>query len=159
MHITSKCAHHYAFYFKIEQGQERIFNFEQEPAHQEFLTTSSFQIFYSRFFELQFLSINMWDIKTNEINQLQPHLLLILRIEEEIWKDLWNAHLTKYLFFKLAKFGLSPFMKVVFICFNENSLKTKKNFLFHVKSSFRSWDVYIFILNIWLCRKTALLER
>ena len=30
-----------------------------------------------------------------------------------------------------------------------------KYFLFHVKCSFRSWDIYIFVLTFWLCRKTA----
>ena len=30
--------------------------------------------------------------------------------------------------------------------------------LFHVKSSFRSWDIYIFVLTFWLCRETAWLE-
>ena len=29
----------------------------------------------------------------------------------------------------------------------------KNTFLFHVKSSFRSWDIYIFALDFWLCKK------
>ena len=31
----------------------------------------------------------------------------------------------------------------------------EKCFLIHVKSSFRSWDVYIFALTFWSCRKTT----
>ena len=31
----------------------------------------------------------------------------------------------------------------------------KKWFLFYVKSSFCSWDIYIFVLNFWLWRKTG----
>ena len=29
----------------------------------------------------------------------------------------------------------------------------EKCFLFHIKNSFCSWDIYIFVLTFWLCRK------
>ena len=35
----------------------------------------------------------------------------------------------------------------------------EKCFLLHVKSSFRSQDIYFFVLSIWSYRKTAWLER
>ena len=43
-----------------------------------------------------------------------------------------------------------------------NNRKTCKNdkacFLFHVKSSFHLWVIFIFVLTFWLCRKTSWLE-
>ena len=43
---------------------------------------------------------------------------------------------------------------------NECPLKRMKNvFLFHLKSSFRSQSILIFVLTFWWCRKTAWLER
>ena len=52
------------------------------------------------------------------------------------------------------KVELSRSKKVPFICYNENPFQNdKKCFLFHVKSSFRSLDIYIFVLIFWLCRK------
>ena len=38
--------------------------------------------------------------------------------------------------------------KFLFICFNENPLKVMK-FLFHLKRSFRSQDIQIFVLRFW----------
>ena len=35
----------------------------------------------------------------------------------------------------------------------------KEYLLFHLKSSFRSQDIYFFVLTFWSCRKTARLER
>ena len=35
----------------------------------------------------------------------------------------------------------------------------EKCFLFHLKSSFRSQDIVVFLLTLWSCRKTAWLER
>ena len=59
-------------------------------------------------------------------------------------------------FFSEFKASLSPSKNVVFIFFNESPLKMIKNaILFHVKSSFCSSDIYIFVLTLWLCRKTA----
>ena len=43
----------------------------------------------------------------------------------------------------------------VFDHFVKLPLKGLKCFLFHVKSSFRSWDNYNFVLTFWLCRNTA----
>ena len=52
-------------------------------------------------------------------------------------------------------FGNKPSKNFSFIYFNESPLKMMKQcFLFHVKSSFCSWDIYIFVLT-WLCRKMA----
>ena len=46
--------------------------------------------------------------------------------------------------------------KVVYIFYNEKPFESdQKGFLFRGKNSFRSWDIYIFILNFQLCGKTA----
>ena len=43
--------------------------------------------------------------------------------------------------------------------FLESSFKRDElSFLFHVKSSFSSWDIHIFILTFWLCKKTGRYE-
>ena len=53
----------------------------------------------------------------------------------------------------------SHFPKNCFICFNESPLKMMKNaFLFHVKSSFRSQNIYFFILTFGHAEKTASFE-
>ena len=49
--------------------------------------------------------------------------------------------------------------KIIFIYFNESSLRWKndeKYFLFHFKSSSRSQDIYIFVLTFWPCRIVSL---
>ena len=57
----------------------------------------------------------------------------ILNVHSKVWEYFW--HLKK------------PFKKA------------KKCFLFHLKSSFRSQDIYIFVLSFWSCKKPAWLER
>ena len=43
---------------------------------------------------------------------------------------------------------------------NWKPFKNDENFvLLHVKSSFRSWDIYIFVLTYWLCKKSGLIRR
>ena len=37
----------------------------------------------------------------------------------------------------------------------ESSLKMMKILLFQLKSSFRSQDIYVFVLTFWSCIKTA----
>ena len=34
----------------------------------------------------------------------------------------------------------------------------EKWFLFHLKSSFRSWDIWVFVLTFWPCRKNDLIR-
>ena len=54
--------------------------------------------------------------------------------------------------------GLSPSKKNFFICCNDSPSKMKKKcFLFHLKSSFRSQDIYIFFLAFWACIKNGLI--
>ena len=58
------------------------------------------------------------------------------------------------LFGLVFKAGHSSFKKVAFICFDESPLKNiEKCYLFHVKNSFGSRDIYNFALTFWLCRK------
>ena len=52
--------------------------------------------------------------------------------------------------FKGALSGLKQFLAT------ESPLKIMKNvFLFHLKSSFRSQDIQVFVLTFWSCSKTA----
>ena len=53
------------------------------------------------------------------------------------------------------KVGLSPSKKFCFICFKND----EKCFWFHLKSSFRSQDIYFFILTFWSCRKNGLIRK
>ena len=54
--------------------------------------------------------------------------------------------------FQILKTWLSPSKKLFSICFKP--IKNDENFfLFPVKSSFLSWDIYIFVQTFWLCRK------
>ena len=48
----------------------------------------------------------------------------------------------------------SSSIAVLELYFKDNK-NDKKWFLFHIKSSFRSWDVYIFALKFWLHKKMA----
>ena len=46
------------------------------------------------------------------------------------------------------------------ICFIESALKVMKNvFLFHLKSSFRSQDIYVFVMTFSSCRKNGLIRQ
>ena len=50
-------------------------------------------------------------------------------------------------------------MSEIIFC-NLKPFKNDENhFLFHLESSFRSQDIYIFALNFWPCSKTTSLER
>ena len=40
----------------------------------------------------------------------------------------------------------------------ERPLKMMKTFLYHLNSSFRSQDIYIFVLTLWSCRKNGLIR-
>ena len=55
---------------------------------------------------------------------------------------------------------LSPSKTNCFICFNESSVKMiKKCFLFHFKNSFRSEDIWIFVLTFCSFRKNSLFRK
>ena len=56
------------------------------------------------------------------------------------------------------KVGLSP-SKKIFICFIESPLKMMKNVFFHLQSSFRSQDIYVFVTSFWSCRKYGLIKK
>ena len=57
-------------------------------------------------------------------------------------------------FFKVALSGLRQFLV------SESPLKIiKKCFLFHLKSSFRSKDILVFVLTFWSCIETVWLKR
>ena len=59
--------------------------------------------------------------------------------------------------YETFKVGLSPSKKNFFICFNDSPMKIIKNvFLFHIKSSFRSQDISVFVLIFSACRKNGL---
>ena len=56
---------------------------------------------------------------------------------------------------KVIKVGLSLSKKKLIYFFQWKPVKNDaKCFLLHLKSSFRSQDVYIFVLIFWLCRKS-----
>ena len=59
--------------------------------------------------------------------------------------------------FFIFKVGRSPSEKFCVACFIENSFKKgEERFLtLYLKSSFRSPDIYVFIMTFWSCRKTA----
>ena len=154
------------FYFKFEQEHKQIINFEQEFAHLELLTTSSFQIFCSPFF----LSSNFWALNcekyTDEINQLQPHLHLIVRIEGETLNiyEMFIKHSVCVL--TLLKVGLLPSRKVVFICFNKGPFileiftflcwlfgYVEKRFYKKAKINFRIYDVTDWTANKYIIAK------
>ena len=52
------------------------------------------------------------------------------------------------------KVGLSPSKKNFFICFNDRPSK-----MIHLKRSFRSQDIQIFVLTFWACRKSGLIRK
>ena len=54
------------------------------------------------------------------------------------------------------KVGLSPSKKICVICLIENY---KKCFLFHLKSSFRSKDISVFVTTFWSYRKNGLIRK
>ena len=59
--------------------------------------------------------------------------------------------------FAYIKVGLSPSKKYIFNCFNDSPTKIIKNvFLFHIKSSFRSQDISVFVLIFSARRKNGL---
>ena len=55
------------------------------------------------------------------------------------------------------KVGLSSFKKIALLA----SLKAlnKKWFLFHLKSFFRSQDIYVFVMTFWSSRKNGLIRK
>ena len=54
------------------------------------------------------------------------------------------------------KVRLSPFKKNFLNLLQRKLFKNNREcFIFHAKSYFLSWDVYIFVLKFWFCRKTA----
>ena len=58
------------------------------------------------------------------------------------------------------KVGLSPSKKNVVMCFIESSLKNDEEcFLFHLKTSFRSQDIHVFIITFWSCKKNSLIRK
>ena len=60
---------------------------------------------------------------------------------------------------KVLRFGLSPSKKICVICFIKSPLKViKKCFLFHLKSSFHSQDIWVFIKTFWSFRKNSLIR-
>ena len=55
-----------------------------------------------------------------------------------------------------SKIRILTFQKNGFYLFQWKPFKNdEKSFLFYIKSSFRSQDIYIFVLTFWLCGKTA----
>ena len=63
--------------------------------------------------------------------------------------------------FSELKVGFSPSWKIsrkiCVICLIESLLKMmNKCFLFHLKSSFHSQDIYVFVTTFWSCRKSSL---
>ena len=59
--------------------------------------------------------------------------------------------------FAYIKVGLPPSKKFFFICFNDSPTKIIKNvFLFHIKGSFRSQDISIFVLIFSARRRNSL---
>ena len=61
----------------------------------------------------------------------------------------------KYFFcYILLKSG-SHLRNFCFICFKND----EKYFLFHLKSSFRSQDIYVFVLTFWACSKNGLIRK
>ena len=62
--------------------------------------------------------------------------------------------------FSIFKVELSPSKKIFFCLLQGKPSKNdEKCFLFHLKSSFRSEDIYIFVLNFWSCRKNGLIGK
>ena len=58
------------------------------------------------------------------------------------------------------KVGLSPSKQSSCYLVQRKPFKIdKKCFLFHLKSSFRSRDIYIFVLTFWSCRKKGLIRK
>ena len=59
--------------------------------------------------------------------------------------------------YETFKVGLSPSKKNFVICFNDSPTKMIKNaFLLHIKSSFHSQDISVFVLIFLACRKNSL---
>ena len=57
------------------------------------------------------------------------------------------------------KVGLSPSKKNYVICLIESPSKMTKNaFLFYLKSSFCSQDIYVLVTTFWSCRKNGLIR-
>ena len=86
----------------------------------------------------------------------------IICIEYKNYSNLWNISL-----YSLTEWGVSLYRAAWSCTLRYEAISGKwkpfkndeKWFLFHLKSSFCSQDIYIFILIFWLRRKTAWLER
>ena len=78
-------------------------------------------------------------------------------IFQKDWQFPIEFHKTILMFIKV---GLSP-SKKNFYCLLQWWLfkNDEKSFLFYLKSSFRSQDIYVFVLTIGYVEKTAWLER
>ena len=57
------------------------------------------------------------------------------------------------------KVGLSTFKKIGFLLQWKLFKNNEKCFLFHLKSSFHSHDIQMFVLTFWSCRKNSLIKK
>ena len=102
------------------------------------------RLFFFRFFwKVLYQIIFIWRIKnwTHFSKFFYLHLHFCLNISQ-----------------KCLKVWLSPSKNVFFICFNDSPSKMMKNTLFHLKRSFCSQDILIFVLTFCLCRKNGLIR-
>ena len=60
----------------------------------------------------------------------------------------------------ILKVGLSPSkINLIYLLKWKPFKNDEKCFLFHLKSSFRSRDIWIFVLNFWSCRENGLIRK
>ena len=83
------------------------------------------------------------------------------------WKDNWTSfsrsfvrllpNVSYFSYFALPTLKSNSYLQTIYFYLLqwESSKSDEKCFLFHPKSSFGYWYIYIFVLTFWLCRKTS----
>ena len=93
---------------------------------------------------MKFPKVNMW--KQLQLHEwMYEHSKTIFSGRNMcVWEKDWHQQNTwqENFFCHILKAGLLPF---------------KKLFAFHLKSSFRSQDIWFFVLTFWACRKNGLI--
>ena len=83
---------------------------------------------------------------------------MVFFFSEVIYSIFINSSIVFDTFF-IIKVGPSPSKKICVNCFIESPLKMMKNALFHLKSSFRSQYICVFVTSFWSCRKNDLIRK
>ena len=73
-----------------------------------------------------------------------------------MWHEIIDFFLFFFYFFKSDSYLPKEF---VLFAFRKPFKNDEKCFLFHLKSSLRSQDIYVFVTTFWSCRKNCLIRK